>query len=201
MSMIWIRRSRRAVQKGFGGAPGLCIMIEDHMKVCLHLCACALIVSIVHATRWPEALPTMSATSGGGGWWGGVHHTYAVHRMILDGCFLEKKSHFGSISLLQNVPCWRRSAAPERLLIDMAWGLANGRFLELWCLMMTEPNWSYRQQGVSKVRIIPTVYGPGPDDPCALCWYRPLCVQKLTLSVFNDVKSPEQYFHVRHFLD
>jgi len=26
-------------------------------------------------------------------------------------------------------------------------GLGNWRFVELWCLMMTEPNWSYRQQG------------------------------------------------------
>ena len=32
------------------------------------------------------------------------------------------------------------------------------------------------------------VHGPGPDDPCASCWYEPLRGQKLTLLVFSDVK-------------
>ena len=39
------------------------------------------------------------------------------------------------------------------------------------------------------------------DGPCASCWYGPLHVQKLTLLVCNDVKSPGQSFHVWHFLD
>jgi len=44
-------------------------------------------------------------------------------------------------------------------------------------------------------RVFATVHGPGPNGSCASCWYGPLRVQKLTLSVFNDVKSPGQYFH------
>ena len=38
------------------------------------------------------------------------------------------------------------------------------------------------------------VHGPGPDGPCASCWYGPLRVQKLALSACNDVKSPGQSF-------
>ena len=41
----------------------------------------------------------------------------------------------------------------------------------------------------------------GRDDPCDSCWYGPLRVQILTSSVFNDVVSPGQSFHLRHFLD
>jgi len=33
------------------------------------------------------------------------------------------------------------------------------------------------------------VHGPGPNGQCASCWYGRLCVQKLTLSVFDDVKA------------
>jgi len=54
-----------------------------------------------------------------------------------------------------------------------------------------------------KVRPSATVHGPGPDGPCASYWYGTLhCdVQKLTLSVCNNVKSPGQSFHELHFLD
>jgi len=45
------------------------------------------------------------------------------------------------------------------------------------------------------------VHGPGLDGACASSWYGPLRVQKLTLSVFNDVKSPGQFFHEWDFLD
>ena len=50
-------------------------------------------------------------------------------------------------------------------------------------------------------RAFATVHSPGPDGPCASCWYGPLCVQKFTLSVCNDVQSPGQSFRVWHFLD
>jgi len=40
-----------------------------------------------------------------------------------------------------------------------------------------------------------------PDGRNSSHWYGWLRVQKLTLSVFNDVKSPEQSLHHRHFLD
>jgi len=33
------------------------------------------------------------------------------------------------------------------------------------------------------------VHGPGPNGQCASCWYGRLCVQKLTLSEFDDVKA------------
>jgi len=46
-----------------------------------------------------------------------------------------------------------------------------------------------------------TVHGPGPDGQCTSCWYGSLRVQKLTLSVFNAVKSPGQSFCHRHFFD
>jgi len=36
---------------------------------------------------------------------------------------------------------------------------------------------------------------PGPDCQCASCGYGLLRMQKLTLSVFNDVKLPGQSFH------
>ena len=42
---------------------------------------------------------------------------------------------------------------------------------------------------------------PGPDGRDDLHWYGRLRVKKLTLSVINDVKSPGQSFHHRHFLD
>ena len=55
----------------------------------------------------------------------------------------------------------------------------------------------------TKVSPSATVHGPGPDGPCASCWYGTLhCdMQKLTLLVCNDVKSPGQSFHELQFLD
>ena len=42
---------------------------------------------------------------------------------------------------------------------------------------------------------------PGPDGPDASRWYGRLRLQKLTLSVFTDVKSPGQSLHYKHFID
>jgi len=50
-------------------------------------------------------------------------------------------------------------------------------------------------------RVFATVHSPGLDGPCASCCYGRLRVQKMRLSVFHDVKSAGQSFHVRHFLD
>ena len=50
-------------------------------------------------------------------------------------------------------------------------------------------------------RVFATVHGPGPDGPCASCWYGLLCSWKSMLSVLVWAHLPEQSFYVRSFVD
>jgi len=52
-----------------------------------------------------------------------------------------------------------------------------------------------KKRKTEKVFLVPTPR-PGPDGTNTSDWYGRLRVQKLTLSVFNHVKSPTQSFHL-----
>jgi len=107
-------------ERSIDNQQSLCIMIEDNIKFCLHLCARALIVSIVHATRWPDALPTISSTSGGGGVVLRLPHLCRAQEDFGRIFFEEKKSHFGVQGTLRaevDVRCSTMLSRPGNLFM------------------------------------------------------------------------------------